>query len=179
VAIHGGSIVVVAQRLGGPRRVQPAVPRLLERELAVGLHRMDAWRQFAGRVATAKESLLAELDRLAKSGKRVVGYGAPAKGMTLLAYCGVGPERLPYVVDRSPYKQGMLTPGHHIPVYGPEKLLDDQPDVALLLAWNFAEEIVRQQAVFQQRGGKFLLPLPTAHYWHDAEIARLKLRASA
>jgi hypothetical protein len=85
--------------------------------------------------------------------------------MTLLAYCGIGPGRLPYTVDKSPYKQGMLTPGHHIPVCGPERLLLEKPDVVLLLAWNFAAEIARQQDGYLRAGGRLLLPVPLAHYW--------------
>jgi hypothetical protein len=87
--------------------------------------------------------------------------------MTLLAYCGIGPERLPYLVDKSPFKQDLLTPGHHIPVRHPDQLLHDQPDVVLVLAWNFAAEIARQQAEYLRRGGRLLLPIPTAHYWHE------------
>jgi hypothetical protein len=164
VAIHGGSVLVSAQRRGGPFRVEPSVGRLLEREEQAGLHRLETWQAFARRVGQSKEALVGEIDRLHRAGKSVAGYGAPAKGMTLLAYCGIGPERVPFIVDRSPYKQGLLTPGHHIPVYAPEKLLNEQPDVTLILPWNFADEIVRQQAEYRNRGGKFLLPVPTANY---------------
>jgi methylation protein EvaC len=85
--------------------------------------------------------------------------------MTLLAYCGVGPDRLPFLVDKNPFKQGLLTPGHHIPVCPPDRLLRDRPEVVLLLAWNFAAEVFAQQAEFGRRGGKWLMPLPAAHYW--------------
>ena len=118
-------------------------------------------------MADSREALRAEVARLKAQGKRLAGYGAPAKGMTLLAYCGLGGE-LPYVVDKSPHKQGRLTPGHHVPIRPPEHLLADQPDVVLLLAWNFAEEVARQQAEYLRRGGRFLLPLPAPHYWGDA-----------
>ncbi len=163
-AIHGGSIVVTAQRRGGPRRAAPSVAAFLNREEQVGLHRLERWLDFAQRVSQNRDALLNELDRLQAAGKSVVGYGAPAKGMTLLAYCGIGPDRLPYLVDKSPYKQGFLTPGHHIPVRHPDQLLKDQPDVVLVLAWNFASEIARQQAEYLRRGGRFLLPIPRAHY---------------
>jgi hypothetical protein len=85
--------------------------------------------------------------------------------MTLLAHCGIGTDRLPYLVDKSPHKQGLLTPGHHIPIFAPDKLLQDQPDVVLVLAWNFAAEVVAQQAEYRRRGGRLLLPIPEAHYW--------------
>jgi novobiocin biosynthesis protein NovU/D-mycarose 3-C-methyltransferase len=166
VAIHGGSIVVTAQHRGGPRRPDASVARHLAREEGRGLHRPAPWRAYAHRVAQSRAALLGELDRLARAGHRLAGYGAPAKGMTLLSYCGIGPDRLPYLVDKSPYKQGLLTPGHHIPVLPPTRLLEDQPDVVLVLAWNFAAEIAAQQAEYLGRGGKLLLPIPQAHYWN-------------
>ncbi|HYG76599.1 MAG TPA: class I SAM-dependent methyltransferase [Planctomycetota bacterium] len=164
VAIHGGSIVVSAQLKGGPRAVQPSVQRMLANEEARGLHKLAPWTEFAKKVAESKAALLKELDALKAAGKRIAGYGAPAKGNTLLAYCGIGTERIDYIVDKSPYKQNFLTPGHHIPVYAPEKLLQDQPDVVLILAWNFAPEIVQQQAEYKKRGGRFLIPIPRATY---------------
>jgi hypothetical protein len=163
--IHGGCVVVSAQRQGGPRQVEPSVQRLIEREERAGLHRAGTWQSFARRVAAQKAGLVAELDRLRAAGRTLAGYGAPAKGMTLLAHCGIGTDRLPYLVDKSPHKQGLLTPGHHIPIFAPDKLLQDQPDVVLVLAWNFAAEVVAQQAEYRRRGGRFLLPIPEAHYW--------------
>jgi novobiocin biosynthesis protein NovU/D-mycarose 3-C-methyltransferase len=166
VSLHGGSVVVTAQRTGGRRRATSRVRRVLEREERAALHQAEPWQAFARAVAASKEELLAELDRLRAAGRSLAGYGAPAKGMTLLAYCGIGPDRLPYLVDRSPLKQHHWTPGHHVPILPSEQLLEDQPDVVLLLAWNFAAEIVRQQAVYRERGGRFLLPLPQPQYWH-------------
>jgi novobiocin biosynthesis protein NovU/D-mycarose 3-C-methyltransferase len=166
VPIHGGSIVVSAQRTHGPRRRTSAVDALLARERAAGLHLPERWDAFARRVARSRELLREELARLQALGKKLAGYGAPAKGMTLVAYCDVG-EELPYLVDKSPHKQGRLTPGHHIPILHPSQLLVDQPDVVLLLAWNFAAEVVRQQVEYLRRGGRFLLPLPEPHYWEE------------
>src|SRR5687768_15105105 len=165
VDIHGGSIVVSVQHKGGPRKPTANVANVLAKEEKVGLHLVQTWKGYAERIAESKRTLLAELEKLKAAGKRVAGYGAPAKGNTLLAYCGIDSKLVSYIVDKSPFKQNFLTPGHHIPVYAPEKLLEDQPDVVLILAWNFAPEVVRQQAEYQKRGGKFLLPLPTAHYW--------------
>ncbi len=168
VTLHGGSVVVTAQLLGGRRRPTSRVRRVLEREERAELHRLEPWQEFARQVAASKEELLAELDRLRGLGRTVAGYGAPAKGMTLLAYCGIGRDRLPYLVDRSPYKQHRCTPGHHVPIFAPEKLLRDRPEVVLLLAWNVAAEIVLQQAAYLEGGGRFLLPLPRPHYWRVA-----------
>jgi hypothetical protein len=168
VPIHGGSIVVSAQPAGGPRRRTPAVDVMIARERAAGLHLPGRWEAFARQVAASREALRETIADLKARGLRLAGYGAPAKGMTLLAYCGLGTSDLPYVVDKSPHKQGRLTPGHHIPILPPEHLLNDQPDVVLLLAWNFAEEVVRQQAEYRERGGRFLLPLPMPHYWGEA-----------
>ncbi len=164
VAIHGGSILVVAQRRGGPRSRSDSVGQLLQRENDLGLRDPSRWATFAAQVAQQRELLRDELNRLQRSGRTLAGYGAPAKGMTLLAYCGIGPDLLPYIVDKSPYKQGLLTPGHHIPVLPAEELLRRRPDVTLLLSWNFADEIFRQQAEYLRRGGQFLLPLPRPHY---------------
>ncbi len=171
VAIHGGSVVVLAQRRGGPWRVSPALAPVIERETQAGLHCPGPWLSFARRVAESKAALLGEISRLQQAGKSLAGYGAPAKGMTLLSYCGIGNPHLPYLVDKSPHKQGLLTPGHHIRVLAPEKLLQDQPDVVLVLAWNFASEIVNQQQEYQRRGGRFLLPIPMPHYWKSLSQA--------
>jgi hypothetical protein len=89
-----------------------------------------------------------------------VGYGAPAKGNTLLSFLEIGPELLDYIADRSPLKQDLYTPGMHIPVVPAERLLADQPDYVLLLAWNFVDEILEQQSEYLKRGGKFMVPVP-------------------
>jgi hypothetical protein len=129
------------------------------------LRQLGTWQRFARRVVKSKAALLKVIDELRAAGQTVVGYGAPAKGMTLLSYCGIGPERLSYLVDRSPCKQGLLTPGHHIPVNSPERIMLDCPHVMLLLAWNFAREIAVQQNNYLRRGGRLLVPIPMPHYW--------------
>jgi hypothetical protein len=168
VDIHGGSILTTFQPIGGPRFPTLAVDEMLEREAAAGLMNPEPWNAFARMAIQARTQLVTELRRLKAAGKTVAGYGAAAKGMSLLAYMGIGPDLLPYIVDKNPLKQNLYTPGHHIPVFGPEKLTDDQPDVVLILAWNFAKEIISQQADYAARGGQFLLPLPEPHYMTSA-----------
>lgn len=160
VAIHGGSLVVHVSRPGAGYPRSPRVETILRREDRLRLRSPEAWGAFAGKVERVRQELPAFLDGLRRGGRSVAGYGAPAKGNTLLSACGIGPDRLAFTVDRSPAKQGLLTPGMRIPVRAPEALLLERPDVCLILAWNFADEIVRQQAAYRARGGTFALPLP-------------------
>jgi len=159
VPLHHGQLRVHVQRQG-EGRVRPGVDQVLANERAAGLGELATYQRFAARAHRIKRDLRETLNALAQKGERVAGYGAPAKGNTLLGFLEIGPELLPYIADRSPLKQGLYTPGTHIPVVAPERLLADQPDYILLLAWNFAEEIVAQQAEYRKRGGKFMVPVP-------------------
>ena len=156
--VHGGSLRLYATQNMKPD--EPGVLSLLERERAAGLMKRERYIGFANAVEKSRKALTETLMRYREQGKTLAGYGAPAKGNTLLNYCGIGPNLMPFTVDRSPHKIGTYTPGMHIPVLAPAKLLEDQPDYVLILAWNFAEEIRRQQSEYQQRGGRFLIPLP-------------------
>jgi len=158
--VHHGQLRVFVQRKG---EAQPnrSVSDLLAEEWAKGLRDRRTYQAFSERVMLIKQSLLRTLRDLKAAGKRVVGYGAPAKGNTLLSFLEIGPDLIEYIVDRSPLKQGLYTPGTHIPVVRTERLLEDQPDVVLLLAWNFVDEILRQQTEYRRRGGKFMVPVPT------------------
>jgi SAM-dependent methyltransferase len=157
--IHHGQLRVFVQRQG-EGEVQPNVAATLERERELGIDRFETYQRFADKVQQIKHELRHTVAELRAQGRRVAGYGAPAKGSTLLGFLGMGPDMLEYIADRSPLKQGRYVPGQHIPIVAPERLLADRPDYVLLLAWNFADEIMAQQAEYRQRGGKFIIPVP-------------------
>lgn len=123
--------------------------------------RFEFYSDFAERVDRLKTELLELLCRLRSDGKRIAAYGASAKGSTLLNYFAVPPGTLEFVVDRSTVKQGLFTPGGHLPILPPEALLERRPDHVLLLSWNFADEILAQQSQFREAGGNFIIPIPT------------------
>ena len=156
---HGGSLRVYASLADRPETA--AVAATLADEEAAGLEQPATYRRLAARAADAKCSLLGFLLRARADGKRVAGYGAPAKGNTLLNYCGIGPDLLAFTVDRSPHKQGMLLPGSRIPVLPPDALIEARPDYVLVLPWNLAAEITASMAVVRDWGGRFVVPIPT------------------
>lgn len=158
IGVHGGSLRVF---VGSPARARaPAVEDLLARERAAGLDDNVTYLRFAERVGTIRRRVRAILEEEVTAGRRCAAYGAPAKGNTLLCSAGIGPDLIAFVADKNRLKQGLFTPGTHIEVAAPEQIEADRPDLLLLLAWNFADEIRRQQAAFAARGGRFLVPIP-------------------
>jgi SAM-dependent methyltransferase len=160
VPIHGGSLRVFVAPAESERIASPRVAELLADEARWGVGTLEPYRAFAARVDEIRSGLRALLGGLKASGKRLAAYGASAKGSTLLNACGIGADTLDFVVDRSPVKQGKFTPGTRLKIHAPEKLLEDMPDYTLLLTWNFADEILKQQAEYRSRGGKFIVPVP-------------------
>lgn len=157
IPLHGGSLQVHAALSGSPSE---RVRRLLDEEAAAGVGQLAFYKDFGDKVRALKEDLVARLRALKSSGKRIAAYGASAKGATLLNYCGIGRETIDFVADRSTVKQGLYTPGTHLPIKSPDALLREKPDYVLLLTWNFADEILEQQAAYRHQGGSFIVPVP-------------------
>ena len=158
---HGGSLrIFVRHAEDGSKPVSPAVERVRATEREAELEGPAAYRRFADGVVEAKCALLDFLVGARRAGQLVVGYGAPAKGNTLLNYCGIGPELLPFTVDRSPHKQGLLLPGTRIPIRPPEAIPEERPNFVLILPWNLRDEIAAQMAFIRAWGGRFVVPIP-------------------
>ncbi len=158
--IHGGSLRLFAIPVERVNGVPPRVSALLAEEATWRVDTPGPYLAFSARVGQIKNTLRQMLGKLKSAGLRIAAYGASAKGSTLLNYCGIGPETLDFVVDRSPVKQGKYTPGTGLRIYAPEKLLEARPDYTLLLSWNFADEILKQQEEYRRVGGRFIVPVP-------------------
>lgn len=158
VPVHGGSIRT-AFRKGGAHATQPVAMMAVERD--AGLTSLERWNEFGEAASQNRIDLLRLLSGLQANGASLAAYGAPAKGNTLLNYCGIGTDIIPWTVDRNPLKVGLFTPGMHIPVLAVDAILERRPDYLLVLPWNFADEIMRQQRAYADAGGRFILPIPT------------------
>jgi 2-polyprenyl-3-methyl-5-hydroxy-6-metoxy-1,4-benzoquinol methylase len=158
---HGGSLRIYGRHRefhGLP--ISDRVSQLQAQEASAGLDRVDTYLGFDKQVQSVKRQLLQFAIEAKNAGKSIVAYGAPAKGNTLLNYCGIRTDFIDYTVDRSPHKQGLFLPGTHIPVYHPDRIAETQPDYLLILPWNLRSEIVEQMAHIREWGGKFIIPIP-------------------
>jgi SAM-dependent methyltransferase len=155
--LQGGTL---RWHVGRREDVQPSARAFLEAEREEGLTGFDYYREFGGRVAAIKRELLELLRSLKADGRSIAAYGAAAKGSTLLNYFGIDGELVDFVADRNTHKHGLHMPGVQLPIHGPEKLVEEMPDYVLLLAWNYQDEVMRQQEEYRRRGGRFIVPIP-------------------
>ncbi len=158
---HGGSIRIFGQHAEtGKQAIDPRVMAMREQEASFGVGRLETYAGFAEQVCETKRALLDFLIEAKRAKKTIVGYGAPAKGNTLLNYCGIRTDFLDYTVDRSPHKQGQFLPGTHIPIYSPDRIRQTRPDYILILPWNLKDEIIEQMSYVREWGAKFVIPIP-------------------
>lgn len=159
---HGGSLRIYARHAADDSRpVSERVLALREREEAAGYRKLETYERFEEQVRETKRKLLELLIGAKRQGKRIVGYGAPGKGNTLLNYCGIREDFLDFTVDRNPYKQGRYLPGTHIPIFDPSRIDEVKPDYIFILPWNFKDEIMAQLSHTRQWGAKFIVPIPS------------------
>jgi 2-polyprenyl-3-methyl-5-hydroxy-6-metoxy-1,4-benzoquinol methylase len=161
LSTHGGSLRIYACHNDDTSKpIEGRAKELKLREATAGFDQLNHYLSFSLQVEETKRKLLSFLISAKQEGKHVVGYGAPAKGNTLLNYCGVRTDLIDYTVDRSPHKQGHFLPGVHIPIYGPERVRETRPDYLLILPWNLREEVMQQMSYIREWGGKFVVPIP-------------------
>ena len=157
---HGGSLRIYGCHEGASHSETQRARQLAERERAAGYDALDLYRSYAARVRASKHEILEFMIGLKHEGKRIAGYGAPAKGNTLLNYCGIGRDFVDFTVDRNPHKQGLFLPGTHIPIRPPAAIDEERPDVVFILPWNLREEIMQQLHHIRDWGGRFLVRAP-------------------
>jgi SAM-dependent methyltransferase len=158
---HGGSLRGVAQLKSGPRPIGTSVSEAVAIEEKLGLDKPETFRAFAARIDGLKQELGGLLRKLKAEGKKIAAFGAPAKATTLMYHFAIGPELIDFIIDDSPLKQGLYSPGMHIPVLSSAAIAEKKPDYLVVLAWNFAPSIVAKNAAFREAGGRFIIPLPT------------------
>lgn len=158
---HGGSLRIYGKHDNDTTKpISLRVLQMKQRESGQGYTKVEYYLSYGEKVKETKRKILEFLINAKNQGKSIVGYGAPAKATTLLNYCGIGTDFIDYTVDRSPYKQGRLLPGVHIPIYSPEKIMETKPDYIFVLPWNIKDEIIKQMSAIKEWGGKFIVPIP-------------------
>jgi len=161
LSTHGGSLrIYVRHKEDNTKPISERVPELRQREIDAGYTDINYYLTFNEKVKTIKRDILNFLIKAKDEDKTIVGYGAPAKGNTLLNYCGIRTDFIDYTVDRNPYKQGRYLPGSHIPIEAPDKIRETKPDYVFILPWNIKGEIMEQMAFINEWGGKFVVPIP-------------------
>ena len=160
--VHHGQIRVWVKKIKNKKYVvNNNIEKLVKLENKIGLRDKSFYKIFAKQIYNNKELFLRSLSKIKKEGKTIVGYGAPAKGNTLLTFFNIDKTTIPYISDISKLKQNKLSPGKHIPIVSEKKILEDKPDYVLILAWNFADEIIQQLSIYKEGGGKFIIPVPS------------------
>jgi sulfur relay (sulfurtransferase) DsrF/TusC family protein len=161
LSTHGGSLRIYGQHDNLEKtEISTRITALKEKELQAKLDHIETYLTFGEQVKVTKRQLLHFLIEAKNNGKTIVGYGAPAKGNTLLNYCGLRTDFIDYTVDRNPHKQGLYLPGTHIPIYHPDTIHQTRPDYVLILPWNIKNEIVEQMNAIREWGGQFVVPIP-------------------
>lgn len=161
--VHGGSVRLFIQKIGGKYKINNSVNKFINAEKVSKLDTLQTYIRYAKSIRNNKENLIKLLKDLKRKKKKIVAFGAPAKGNTLLTYFNIDTKILDYIVDDSSYKHNLYTPGTHIPIYSPEKLEIDKPDYIFMLAWNFADDLMKRLKDFKKSGGKFIIPVPKPH----------------
>jgi 2-polyprenyl-3-methyl-5-hydroxy-6-metoxy-1,4-benzoquinol methylase len=178
LSTHGGSLRIYGKHVENTEvAISGRVTQLKAKEIELGLDLIETYISFGEKVRETKRKLLSFLLTAKAEGKSIVGYGAPAKGNTLLNYCGIGRDFIDYTVDRNPHKQGLFLPGTHIPILSPEKISETKPDYLLILPWNLKEEIMEQMAFIGEWGGQFVVPVPFVQVY-AAPLPKLMLQVS-
>lgn len=157
---HGGSLRATAQKKGGPHKVAAGVQDLVALEKSLGLYEEATYQTFAKNIEAVGQALGKRLRELKSQGKKIAAFGAPAKATTLMHHFKIGPEFVDYIIDDSPLKQGLYSPGYHIPVVSSEAITREKPDYLVILAWNFADFIIKKHPEYPKQGGHFIVPLP-------------------
>lgn len=161
IPTHGGSLRIYARHSESVNKeMSKSVNELMRKEQEAGLDKIETYQSFSEKVKGIKRDILNFLIQAKEKGKIIVGYGAPAKGNTLLNYCGIKTDFIDYTVDRNPYKQGRYLPGSHIPIESPDKIRETKPDYVLILPWNIKDEVMKQMSFIKEWGGKFIIPIP-------------------